>query len=326
MSNSKAPVLIIAYNRPDFLRKQINLCIKNSREFLLAVDGPKAYADAGADECASIARESMKNQELLLGAKINSKNLGCKVGVSDAISWAFEHHDSLIILEDDVSLSDDFFFFMDFSLEKFKDKSEIFLINGWNPLTTDTKFDNYYYMSRCFSPWGWATWRNRWRYYDRDLHLFSSKIEVRNLPTLQTYCLNSQFSKMYKMKLKQCKDSYDTWDYQLLFAMWLQGGFSIMPVRRVSGNRGFDSRATHTKHSLNFVDPSIYELPMASVSKNLNWSELVDFKVRSNLDKQIDYLQYNFWPDKSMKSLLLNSRERVVRKLHSKISKKSNFD
>jgi hypothetical protein len=39
----------------------------------------------------------------------------------------------------------------------------------------------------------------------------------------------------------------DTWDYQWVFANWLQGRMSILPSVNMITNVGFDGNATHTK-------------------------------------------------------------------------------
>ena len=38
----------------------------------------------------------------------------------------------------------------------------------------------------------------------------------------------------------------DTWDYQWLFANWLEGRLSILPAVNMISNVGFDKNATHT--------------------------------------------------------------------------------
>lgn len=307
-----APVLIIAYNRPENLLRQIEVCTDENRPFLISIDGPKGSCDYGAYECASIARTISQQNSLSIGVRIVESNLGCRVGVSTAISWAFGFSDRLIILEDDVTVSANFFSFMDSFLEKFFLDNKIFLVNGWNPLDFSPSLNKAFYLSRTFSPWGWATWRNRWELLDLNLSSFSSDNDILELPTLKNYRLNFQFANLYKRKFEECIAGYDTWDYQFLYSMWLSGAFSIMPVCRLTGNVGFDQRATHTKSKLRYIDPSIYlplDRPKLQVGEVF---ELINRKMCVALDHRIDFLNFNFRTEKTMSAQIYNLTRRIL--------------
>ncbi len=42
------------------------------------------------------------------------------------------------------------------------------------------------------------------------------------------------------------KDRIDTWDYQMNYSMWSQGGLAILPSVNMTTNLGFRPDATHT--------------------------------------------------------------------------------
>lgn len=309
-------MLIISYNRPDFLLQQIQNCKKENRQFLLSVDGPKGDSDRGANECASIARNVDRGNPLALGIRVGEENLGCRLGVATAISWAFGYSEKIIILEDDVTISEHFFPFMDFCLNEFRHSEEVFLINGWNPLSGYLSRENTFYLSRFFSPWGWATWRNRWELFDLELKSFSLQGDIRDLPTLRQYNLNPQFAKLYRKKLSECLSGYDTWDYQLLFSMWLNGKFSIMPIQRLTGNIGFDERATHTRKKLSFINPTIFIAPENFKNSVGRFVQLTDRNLCVNLDHEIDFLLHNFRSEGNLKVQAWNLMRRINEKIN----------
>jgi len=61
--------------------------------------------------------------------------------------------------------------------------------------------------------------------------------------------LNDQSAVKYWTKYFE--DTYtgkiDTWDYEWVFACWIQNGLSIMPNVNLVSNIGFDTCGTHTR-------------------------------------------------------------------------------
>src|SRR5690554_7495300 len=96
----EAPVLLVTFNRPDTTKKVLNK-IKEAKvkKLYFFNDGPRE-----GNQEDLIARNELKkmadnidwNCEVI--TKFEPKNLGCGLGVSSAITWAFENEDRLIIL------------------------------------------------------------------------------------------------------------------------------------------------------------------------------------------------------------------------------------
>ena len=95
-----APILLIGFNRPDFMAAQI-AAVREARPLKLyvAVDGPRPDE---AEKCRAV-RECVKLVDWPCEVKtlFREKNLGCKYGVSGAISWFFDNEEEGIVLEDD---------------------------------------------------------------------------------------------------------------------------------------------------------------------------------------------------------------------------------
>ena len=94
------------------------------------------------------------------------KNLGCDPSEHAAISWAFEHEEQIIYLEDDDVPSQSFFYFCDELLNKYRDDKDVFMICGRNQLGETNYDDNSYFFAKAASIWGWASWRDRWALCD----------------------------------------------------------------------------------------------------------------------------------------------------------------
>ena len=248
--NSQTAILLIFFNRPDLVKISLKRLKESNRNIYISIDGPRNESDQPlVNECISLG-ETFAQEYSGIGAVkllVHKSNLGCKEAVRGAIDWAFEVEERLIILEDDISFQDEFLETMDNWLEKFDDSKEIFHLNGYNPLPKNLEVD-FTYLCRYTHVWGWATWRDRWAFYDRDLETWKGE-DLRLLPGLIGQDLSDDFCEYWNRQLLACIEGLDTWDIQWLYSQWRYGGFSLTPGSRLTGNLGFDSRATHTKQS-----------------------------------------------------------------------------
>lgn len=263
---SKSPVLLIAFNRPDTTERvmeQIKLS-KPSRLYI-AVDGPRASRPDEKAICDLVKTQTLAQVTWPCEVKtlFREKNLGCKMGVSSAISWFFEHEESGVILEDDCLPHQSFFDFCDELLEKYKEDDRIAMISGDNYAEQFLIAESYGF-TRYPHIWGWASWRRVWANYDVGLSqlsdilakhgtsLFTSK-EKPNPKEAALWARN--FSEVHQGKI-------DTWDYQFAFQAFIRRQLSIFPKYNLISNIGFDSRATHTLTETELAQMKTTSLPL----------------------------------------------------------------
>ena len=116
----KTPVLLISWRRP----KKTLMVIKKIQQvkplkLYLACDGVDLN-DKNSHKNVQETREILNNNinwDCEIKKLYRDKNLGCKIGVSDAISWFFSNEEEGIILEDDTLPSNSFYAFCEFMLE-----------------------------------------------------------------------------------------------------------------------------------------------------------------------------------------------------------------
>ena len=108
-----APVLLIGFNRPDYMAEQI-AAVRPARpsRLYISVDGPRSDRPEEGELCRKV-RECAELVDWTCEVKtlFREKNLGCKYGVSGAITWFFENESEGIVLEDDCRPAVDFFRF-----------------------------------------------------------------------------------------------------------------------------------------------------------------------------------------------------------------------
>jgi hypothetical protein len=244
-------VLIIAWRRPNHLKKVIDAVRKASpKRVFVAIDGPRE------GEEYTVERELIENAKAVINKNVDwdcelklnyqERNLGCRVGVSTAITWFFENVEEGIILEDDCVPSIDFFRFAGEMLVKYRFDDRIMHIAG-NNFNVGRNFNkDSYYFSKYNHMWGWATWKRAWKKYN-----FSEQnwLDLKETHFLKGYLRSAvevnfwteYFEEIYILK------TLDTWDYVWRLNIWSNSGLTITPNVNLVTNIGFDELAVHTK-------------------------------------------------------------------------------
>jgi len=252
-------VLFLVFNRLD-TTKQVFDAIKQAKppRLYIAADGARADKEGEVEKVNAVRDFILQNigWDCEVKTLFRDENLGCKYAVSGAIDWFFNQEEMGIILEDDCLPSQSFFWFCEELLERYKDDMRVWNIGGYkHPYL---KGNNYSYnFSRFTQIWGWASWANRWKYYDVSLLKYKD-----NENLLSDY---EFFREGYENKSREktldnvLNDNIDTWDYQWNFTVRINNGLSIRPSVNLIGNVGFGEEATHTLSKNDEVERNIAE-------------------------------------------------------------------
>jgi hypothetical protein len=252
MQNSitKAPVLLITFNRPDYTI-QVFEKIRQAKvkRLYIANDGPR---EGNIED--QKAREEIKNiidsidWDCEVHILFQEKNLGCGWGPASAITWAFEKEDRLIILEDDCVPTLPFFEYCSHCLEKYKNDTRVWLISGRSHHQGSKFFnDSDYIFSHYGHTWGWATWKRCWNHFDMRMEDLPKFLKIGGaVNVLATEEQGKLYNKMYE-KLFHDRGNLQThaWDYQFGYAILKNGGLSIVPSKNLIHNIG--AVGTHSK-------------------------------------------------------------------------------
>ena len=116
-----APILIIGFNRPDFMRQQIrNIAVCRPRKVFVAVDGGRNAKEwVLCNETRSAV--NLIDWKCEVKTYFRDENRGCRYAPPEAITWFFEQVESGIILEDDCHPAPEFFRFATELLERYKE-------------------------------------------------------------------------------------------------------------------------------------------------------------------------------------------------------------
>ena len=243
----RSPILFLVFNRPDTTAKVFErIRAAKPPRLYVAADGPRAGRTGELEACRQVRDIATQvDWPCELKTLFQERNLGCKIGVSTGISWFFEQEPEGVILEDDVLPDPSFFGYCDELLEKYRFDERVGMISGSNLISSRVECGESYFFSKIPLIWGWAAWRRSWQPYDVTLKnwpLWDRRGGLQKLfpnkPLVISYWRDA-FNRVFDGKL-------NTWDYQLMFTRWSNGGLTIIPKNNLTDNLGYGANATHT--------------------------------------------------------------------------------
>jgi len=255
------PVAFIIFNRPDTTGRVFSEIAKAKPKKLLVIGDGSRTDRPGEEDRVADAREIIKrvDWDCEVITNYSDVNLGCKHRVSSGIDWIFEQVEEAIILEDDCLPDPSFFRFCQEMLERYRHDHRVGLISGDNFQFGNRRNDDSYYFSNYVHIWGWASWRDRWA--------GSYDVKIANWPRIrdegwlvdmvgnkkEASYWQGIFERVYRGEI-------DTWDYQWVFANWIEGRLSITPAANLISNIGFGENSTHTKANSVFSEMEVEEI------------------------------------------------------------------
>lgn len=241
------PILLLVFNRPD-LTTRVFQAIRQVRPRTLYVsaDAPRTNSDSDLVLCAEV-RQIVTNIDwpCNLHTQFFSSNQGCRDGEALGMEWFFSEQPEGIILEDDTLPLSSFFSYCQCLLERYRDSRRIFSISGNSFLPAPSCGRASYFFSSYADYWGWAGWRRSWESYDRHIKEFPSWHQGDGLAKVFPSRADAR-NYWYSILEQTFRGHIDTWDYQMLFNMWMHNGCSIMPTVNLVRNLGFRADGTHT--------------------------------------------------------------------------------
>ncbi len=243
-----APVLLMAWRRPDTIKEVIAaLRLAAPKHVYVACDGPNPH---NREEIKLVAEtRRVISEQLDWGCEVSKlysdSNRGCRLGVSQAITWFFQHVSEGIILEDDCVPHPDFFPFCSELLEYYRSDERVWCITGNNFQHGQARGRASYYFSKYPHCWGWAAWRRAWRNYSADFEfwpLWRRSTQWRELHSSERE--KSRWTNVFDRVYAQ---QVDSWALPWMACVWKHEGLTVTPQENLVTNIGFGNNATHTK-------------------------------------------------------------------------------
>jgi hypothetical protein len=247
----KTPVGFLIFNRPDLTEKVFSTIAQaKPKKLFVIADGPRPDRPGEAEKCEktrSIIQKVDWDCEVL--TNFSETNMGCGRREASGFDWVFSQVEEAIFLEDDTFPAPSFFSFCESMLDRYRHDDRVMHINGDNSVNQN-RTDDSYYFSKCIHGWGWASWRRAWEHYDYGMKTWPHFKQSGLLESIFDDPYEQQFWVGIFDQMHQDSQVIDTWDYQWIYACWMQSGLAIAPNKNLISNLGFNrDDAAHTKGS-----------------------------------------------------------------------------
>lgn len=258
-----APILIITFNRPDYLRALLDVVqdIDTSCLYIFR-DGPRK-GNQNDIQAGEDIKDEIKKRTFSFPVKTNfsEQNYGCGYGPYNAISWAFTFEEQLIILEDDCIPSPVFFNFCTDMLDQYKNHNNVRLISGRSHYSHHPIFKKYdYIFSQYAHTLGWATWKRVWNGFSLDMPGLDDFLKKDGFRDIFATSTEAHFMQRRYKKVRNDKNlSSHSWDIQFGFYCRRTGALGIVPSKNLVRNIGYIG--THPSKE----DSYLYTLPAETI-------------------------------------------------------------
>ena len=238
-----APVVLFTYNRPEHTEKTLRALLQNdlssNTEITLYSDAPKTEKDVGG------VSEVRKYLNTVSGFKtINiieqDKNQGLAKSIINGVTRSVEDHGRTIVLEDDMLTSPHFLTYMNKALDFYQENKKVMHITGWSYPISGAGLDDSF-LWRAMNCWGWATWEDRWAYFEKD----AQKV-FKQIPFYKRRHFDLMGRRKYWSEVVFNKSGvFDTWAVFWYATIYLRSGLCVNPTESLIKNIGLDGTGVH---------------------------------------------------------------------------------
>ena len=244
MNSELSPIVIFTYRR--LIHRTIDSLLDNElakdSDLYIFSDGSKNEKDL---EDVMETRKYLQTIEGFKRIKIieSPNNKGLANSIIDGVREVLDKYGKIIVLEDDLIVSNDFLEYMNTALDFYQNKESIWSISGYGPnLPCLKNYDDDIYLSVRPSSWGWATWKDRWDSIDWDIKDWD--IFQKDKGLIEQFNLGG--NDMNKMIQLQMLGKIDSWAIRWGYNQFKYNKYTIYPRKSKVINDGFvDNKGTH---------------------------------------------------------------------------------
>jgi hypothetical protein len=256
--------ILLLYNRPEHSLAVVDSLIQNG------VQRVRAFLDHSDDPAVVARQEQMlaaigERRELQVDLHRHEQRMGLARSVRFALHTTLEEADAAILLEDDCVVRPGGMAFFQEGLEALRYNRRIRSLCGYLYPCPFFRGDTSPLLLRRFCPWGWATWRDRWRDYDPDIASAVQQLAVRNVNLAE---LAGDLAELCRSEA-YLQNRVDIWSVPWVLAHYATGTFCVYPCDSMIENIGFDGSGQNCRPVNAFGTAPV------SVRRAWNWEQLV---------------------------------------------------
>lgn len=239
-----APVALFIYKRANHTKELIESLRRcdgfNDTKVYVYADGPRSEHDVrDVMNTREVARAMLGNHAHYIE---RNENMGLANSIIHGVSKICREYGRVIVLEDDLVVSNKFIEYMNSALYKYRNEEKIMQISGYMYPIDEFICKHEALFLPVTTSWGWATWERSWKLFDKDMH--GSEILDNNRNIRIKFNLDGAYD-YYGMLKKQKNGVTDSWAIRWYWSVFNNKGLILYPPISMVKNIGFDGSGTH---------------------------------------------------------------------------------
>jgi hypothetical protein len=241
---SLAPIALFVYNRLDHAQTTIEALKQNDlakdSELFIFSDGPKDNELSRAQ--VNELREYLSQVNGFKSVQIISQvtNQGLAKSIIDGVTKIVNDFGQVIVVEDDLLVSNYFLEYLNKGLELYKHDEEVASIHAYvYPVSGVLPSTFFLKGADC---WGWATWKRGWDIFEADSQKLLAELQNRHLTNEFDFAGSYPYTQMLKDQIAQRNNS---WAIRWYASAFLKNKLTLYPGQSLVYNTGFDGSGTH---------------------------------------------------------------------------------
>ena len=252
MSLNLSPIVLFVYNRPWHTKQTVvalqkNELVTESELFIYSDEAKNEDAQKSVDE----VREYIQSIDGFKKVTVieRDRNWGLADSIIDGVTSIIHEYGKIIVLEDDLVTSPYFLKFMNEALEFYKEEEDVWHISGWNYPIKANEVDDVF-LWRVMNCWGWATWADKWKLYDKNIDKTIGEFSKRDIQRFNLNGVENFFGQVISNKNKKS----NTWAIFWYATIFKNDGLCLNPIQTFVDNIGHDGSGSNCGNKKIFID------------------------------------------------------------------------
>lgn len=243
-----APVILFTYNRPEHTKRTIRALAGNelAEQTELYVFSDAAKRDVDIEKVNEI-REFVEHETegfLKVTLIARAENYGLARNVIEGVTEIVNRFGRVIVLEDDLVTNPYFLRFMNDGLEHYEKEKRVTGVTGFSHFGDDVTLPyEAYFHTLTGTSWSWATWADRWQYFDASCSDWTDMVSDAKLRKRFNYDNTYNFYKI--MKNQQTDVKTNSWAIRWYWTNFKRDGYILSPTKSLVSNEGWDGSGIH---------------------------------------------------------------------------------
>lgn len=246
-TRSLAPVILFTYNRPEHTKRTIEALAANElaaeTDLYVFSDAAKKDADKGkVQEIRDYVKSVQGFRQVELTAR--EQNYGLAKNVIEGVTAIVNKYGKVIVLEDDLVTNRYFLLFMNDGLDRYQNEQKVTGITGFSHFGDTFSYPcESYFNTLSGTSWSWATWSDRWKYFDADCDDWTDMVSDKKLRKAFNYDNTYDFYKI--MKMQKTNEKTNSWAIRWYWTNFRKQGLILSPTKSLVSNEGWDGTGIH---------------------------------------------------------------------------------